>query len=130
MSRRAEEFRELAQASRVRLLAEVQRTPGLVLRELAERAGLQENTVRDHLIVLEHSGLVARRTVHTGTWPPQATYHPVAASGTNPEAERRIDRAAQHGDLMAGAATVIGNAPTPTRQDRPASGRESRASLD
>lgn len=101
MSRRVEEFRGLAQASRVRLLAEVQRTPGLLLRELAERTGLHENTVRDHLIVLEDGGLIARRTVHTGTrGRPPATYHPVTAPGTNREAERRIERAAQHGDLL------------------------------
>lgn len=101
MPRRTDDFRGLAQASRMRLLAEVQRHPGLLLRELAERTQLHENTVRDHLVVLEREGLVSRQTNHRGTrGRPPATYHPVADATTNPEAHKRMLRAQQHGDLL------------------------------
>jgi predicted ArsR family transcriptional regulator len=71
------------------------------LRELAERTGLHENTVRDHLVVLEAEGLVTRQTVRSGTrGRPPETYHPVRDTPRNPEAARRVDRAAQHGDLL------------------------------
>lgn len=101
MPRRTEDFRGLAQASRILLLAEVQSTPGLLLRELAERTGLHENTARDHLVVLENEGLVTRSAVHTGTrGRPPATYHPVSEPGANPEADDRVYRARMHGDLL------------------------------
>ncbi len=101
MPRRTDDFRGLAQASRMRLLAEVQREPGLLLRELAERTQLHENTVRDHLVVLEREGLVSRQTNHRGTrGRPPATYHPVADATTNPAAHKRMVRAQQHGDLL------------------------------
>lgn len=101
MPRRTDDFRGLAQTSRMQLMAEVQRTPGLLLRELAERTGLHENTVRDHLVVLEQEGLVTHRTTHPGTrGRPPATYHPVSESGANPEADDRVDRARLHGDLL------------------------------
>ncbi len=112
MPRRTEDFRGLAQASRILLLAEVQSTPGLLLRELAERTGLHENTVRDHLVVLEHEGLVTRHTTHPGTrGRPPATYHPVCEPGASPEADDRVDRARRHGDLLRRIA------PTSTRSD-------------
>ncbi len=101
MPRRTEDYRGLAQASRLRLLDEVQRQPGLLLRELAERTALHENTVRDHLVVLEQEGLVCRRTEHPGTrGRPPATYHPVDDPRSNPAAERRVERAREHGDLL------------------------------
>jgi DNA-binding IclR family transcriptional regulator len=62
MARRTEDFRGLTQPSRLRLMAEIQAQPGLLLRELAERTGLHENTVRDHLVVLEAEGLLTRQT--------------------------------------------------------------------
>lgn len=101
MPRRTEDFRGLAQASRIRLLNEVQHHPGLLLRELAERTDLHENTVRDHLTVLENEGLISRRTDHRGTrGRPPSTYHPVADVSHNPAAERRVERARAHGDLL------------------------------
>lgn len=101
MPRRTEDFRGLAQASRIRLLNEVQRHPGLLLRELAELTELHENTVRDHLIVLENEGLISRRTDRRGTrGRPPSTYHPVADVRRNPAAERRVERAREHGDLL------------------------------
>jgi len=101
MARRTEDFRGLTQPSRLRLLAEVQAEPGLLLRELAARLGLHENTVRDHLLVLEAEGLITRQTVHAGRrGRPPETYHPVRDAGHNAEAARRVQTAAQHGDLL------------------------------
>lgn len=101
MARRTEDFRGLTQPSRLRLLAEIQGEPGLLLRELAERTGLHENTVRDHLVVLEAEGLITRQTRHAGTrGRPPETYHPVREAHRNPAAARRVDQAARHGDLL------------------------------
>lgn len=101
MARRVEHYRGLTQPSRLRLLGAIQSEPGLLLRELATRTGLHENTVRDHLDVLEEEGLVTRETRHSGGRgrPPQ-TYHPVREAHRNVEAERRVDDAARHGDLL------------------------------
>lgn len=101
MPRRTDEYRGLTHASRIRLLAEVHREPGLMLRDLAERTGLHENTVRDHLAVLEREGLITRSTSHRGTrGRPPATYHPVADATANPAAQERIVRAKERGDLL------------------------------
>jgi predicted ArsR family transcriptional regulator len=101
MARRTEDFRGLTQPSRLRLMAEIQAQPGLLLRELAERTGLHENTVRDHLVVLEAEGLLTRQTRHAGTrGRPPESYHPVKRAESNAEAARRVQRAAQHGDLL------------------------------
>jgi len=101
MARRTADFRGLTQPSRLRLLAEVQAEPGLLLRELAERTGLHENTVRDHLVVLESEGLVTRQTQHVGRrGRPPETYHPVRERDRNPEAARRVEQAIRHGELL------------------------------
>lgn len=101
MARRTEDFRGLTQPSRLRLMAEIQAKPGLLLRELAERTGLHENTVRDHLVVLEAEGLLTRQTRHAGTrGRPPESYHPVDRAESNVEAVRRVQQAAQHGDLL------------------------------
>lgn len=101
MARRTEDFRGLTQPSRLRLLAEIQAAPGLLLRELAERTGLHENTVRDHLVVLEAEGLVTHRTRHRGTrGRPPESYFPVRGADANPEAARRVEQATRHGDLL------------------------------
>jgi predicted ArsR family transcriptional regulator len=101
MARRTDDFRGLTQPSRLRLLAEIQSEPGLLLRELAERTGLHENTVRDHLVVLESEGLVTRQTRHAGRrGRPPETYHPVREAHRNAEAARRVEQAARHGDLL------------------------------
>jgi predicted ArsR family transcriptional regulator len=101
MARRTEDFRGLTQPSRLRLLAEIQAEPGLLLRELAERTGLHENTVRDHLVVLEAEGLVTHQTRHVGTrGRPPESYHPVRRPESNAEATRRVEQATRHGDLL------------------------------
>jgi len=101
MARRTEDFRGLTQPSRLRLLAEIQAEPGLLLRELAARTGLHENTVRDHLVVLESEGLVTRQTRHVGTrGRPPESYHPVRQADCNPAAARRVEQAARNGDLL------------------------------
>lgn len=101
MPRRTEDFRGLTQPSRLRLLAAIQREPGLLLSELAVLTGLHENTVRDHLVVLEDEGLITRQTRHQGTrGRPPSTYHPVRDAEENREAERRVDRATRNGDLV------------------------------
>jgi predicted ArsR family transcriptional regulator len=101
MARRTEDFRGLTQPSRLRLLAEIQAEPGVLLRELAERTGLHENTVRDHLLVLEAEGLVTHHTRHVGTrGRPPESYHPVRRPESNAEAARRVEQAMRHGDLL------------------------------
>ncbi len=101
MARRTEDFRGLTQPSRLRLLAEIQAEPGLLLRELAERTGLHENTVRDHLVVLESEGLIMRQTLHSGRrGRPPESYHPVRSTDGNTEAARRVEQATRHGDLL------------------------------
>jgi predicted ArsR family transcriptional regulator len=101
MARRTDDFRGLTQPSRLRLLAEIQAAPGLLLRELAERTGLHENTVRDHLVVLEAEGLVTHRARHRGTrGRPPESYFPVRRADANPEAARRVEQATRHGDLL------------------------------
>ena len=114
MARRTEDFRGLTQPSRMRLLAAVQEQPGLLLRELSERTGLHENTVRDHLLVLENEGLVARQTLRSGTrGRPPETYHPVREPHNNAEADRRIDQAVRNGELLRRMGRVPANETLP-----------------
>ncbi|NYE19363.1 helix-turn-helix domain-containing protein [Microbacterium immunditiarum] len=101
MPRRVDDYRGLAQASRIRLLDAIQSQPGILLSELASRTGLHENTVRDHVRVLEDRGLIVSRATPQGTrGRPPLGFHPVRDASANPVARSRIERAAEHGDLL------------------------------
>ncbi|MEZ3160518.1 helix-turn-helix domain-containing protein [Microbacterium sp. BWT-B31] len=101
MSRRIDEFRGLAQASRIRLLDAIQSRPGIVLSELAAHTGLHENTIRDHVRVLEDEGLIVSRPAPRGTrGRPPASFHPVTDADANPAARSRIVAARERGDLL------------------------------
>lgn len=101
MPRRRTDFRGLAESSRVRLLRQVQASPGSTVQLLAERTGLHVNTVRDHLRALEAEGLVAAEACPTGgRGRPPITYRAVVDPDANPVARRRIARATEHGDAL------------------------------
>lgn len=101
MPRRIEDYRGLAQLSRVKLLHAVQKTPGRRLQELANEAGIHINTAREHLRVLEDEGLVTSRPVATGArGRPPAAFHPVDRPTANPHADRRVTEATAQGDLL------------------------------
>lgn len=101
MPRRADAFRGLAHASRLRVMDAVLASPGVGLAELAERTGLHENTLRDHVRVLEAEGLILASTAHRGTrGRPPTVYHPVRGEHRSAVAERRIEAAKRHGDLL------------------------------
>ncbi|MEU1971036.1 helix-turn-helix domain-containing protein [Microbacterium sp. NPDC019599] len=99
MPRRTDAYRGLAQPSRLSVMHELLARPGQSLAELAEATGLHENTLRDHLRVLETEGFVVRVTEHRGTrGRPRDLFEP--AGPENPIAAKRIEDAKRHGDLM------------------------------
>ena len=99
MPRRTDAYRGLAQPSRLRVMYELLERPGQALAELAEATGLHENTLRDHLRVLEAEGYAVRVTEHRGTrGRPRDLFHP--AGPDNPVAAKRIEEAKRHGDFM------------------------------
>ena len=101
MPRHVDDYRGLAHASRIRLLDAIQSQPGILLSELASRTGLHENTVRDHVRVLEDRGLIVSRPAPQGTrGRPPLSFHPVRDPNANPVARSRIERATEHGDLL------------------------------
>lgn len=101
MPRRVEDYRGLAQTSRVKLLHEIQRVPGQKLDELAAAVGLHINTARDHLKVLEDEGLVASRPITTGCrGRPPVVFESVQAAGVNPRADSRAADSQAKGDLL------------------------------
>ena len=67
MPRRVNDFRGLAEVSRVLLLGAVQNHPGSRLKELADEAGLHINTACDHLRVLVDEGFVYLQSESTGS---------------------------------------------------------------
>lgn len=101
MPRRTTDFRGLADPSRIRLLGVVQETPGSTVKMLAEATGLHVNTVREHLQVLVAEGLVAAEPVATGTrGRPPTAYRAVDDIRLNAVAQRRVERAREHGDIL------------------------------
>lgn len=101
MARRVDSFRGLAQASRLRVLGVVLEEPGLALTDIAERTGLHENTLRDHVRVLEDQGFLDSELEHRGTrGRPRRLYRVVSPETSHPLAQRRIEIAKQHGDLL------------------------------
>lgn len=101
MPRRVNDFRGLAEVSRVLLLGAVQNRPGSRLKELADEVGLHVNTTRDHLKVLIDEGFIYLQPESTGGRgrPPMA-YHPVGDPETNTAAAERIARAREHHDVL------------------------------
>lgn len=71
--------RALADASRVAILEELQRSAPLDASQLAERLGLHHNTVRSHLEILANAGLVAGEAdKREGPGRPRVVYRAVA----------------------------------------------------
>ena len=99
MPRRTDAYRGLAQSSRLRVMYELLERPGQALAELSQATGLHENTLRDHLRVLEAEGYVVRVTEHRGTrGRPRDLFEP--AGPDNPVAAKRIEDAKRNGDFM------------------------------
>jgi predicted ArsR family transcriptional regulator len=99
MPRRTDAYRGLAQPSRLRVMYELLERPRRPLAELAQATGLHENTLRDHLRVLEAEGYVVRVTEHRGTrGRPRVLFEP--SGPDNPVAAKRIEDAKRHGDFM------------------------------
>lgn len=85
----------------MRLLRAIQRTPGILLTELAETAGLHVNTTREHLRVLEDEGLIRSEPRPTGErGRPPIAFHPVRDTEGSPVAARRVAAATASGDAM------------------------------
>ncbi|MFH8249176.1 helix-turn-helix domain-containing protein [Microbacterium sp. B2969] len=101
MPRRVDDYRGLAQPSRLHVMHELLESPGQSLAQLAAATGLHENTLRDHLRVLEAEGFVVRVAEHRGTrGRPRDIFEPARAGQENPVADKRIEDAKRHGDLM------------------------------
>ncbi len=54
--------------ARTKILAALERNPGLTVAQLAELTGLSRSSVRLHLSSLEKEGIVARRGKRPYTW--------------------------------------------------------------
>lgn len=112
MPRRMHAHRGLAQPSRLQVVGLVMQQPGISLSELSEQTGLHTNTLRDHVRVLTEEGLIRSETEHRATrGRPRALYYPVDSATVNEAAQRRVDDAKRHGDLL--RRVVPGIAPDP-----------------
>ena len=101
MTRRVAAYRGLSQPSRLRIMHELLVSPGQSLADLASVTELHENTLRDHLRVLEAEGFVVRRTEHKGTrGRPRDIFDPSGPETPSPVTARRVEEAKRHGDLM------------------------------
>lgn len=101
MARRTTAYRGLAQASRLRVLDAVMTHPGAPLSTLVEETGLHENTLRDHLRILESEGFVRSERDHRGTrGRPRAVYRATTPDDVDAVAEERIAAAATRGELL------------------------------
>lgn len=101
MPRRMHAHRGLAQPSRLQVVALVMEQPGLSLADLSAQTGLHANTLRDHVRVLTEEGLIRSEVEHRATrGRPRALFYPVDATTVNEAAQRRVDDAKRHGDLL------------------------------
>ncbi len=101
MPRPMHAHRGLAHASRLQVVHHVMDNPGISLAELSEKTGLHANTLRDHVRVLVDEGIIRSETEHRPTrGRPRAIYYPVDAATENAAAQKRIDDAKRHGDLL------------------------------
>ncbi len=107
--RPAHAYRSLSQPARLRLLHEIQRHPGVLARDLADRLSVPINTVRDHLAVLVAEGLIVGEPQHRATrGRPSIAYRPIVDGAENATAARRIVDAERRGALLR---ATIGEAP-------------------
>lgn len=75
--------------------------PGISLAELSEKTGLHANTLRDHVRVLTSEGIIRSEVEHRAMrGRPRALYYPMDAATENEAAQRRIEQAKKHGDLL------------------------------
>jgi predicted ArsR family transcriptional regulator len=101
MPRRVNDYRGLAEVSRLLLLGAVQNHPGTRLKELADEVGLHINTARDHLNVLIDEGFVYLQPDLTGErGRPPMVYHSVDDPEANRVAAERIARAREHHEVL------------------------------
>lgn len=101
MPRRIDAYRGLAQSSRLQVMHEILERPGQSLIELSTATGLHENTLRDHVRVLETEGFIVRRTVHRPSrGRPPVVFDPVGVDHPSAVAVERIEQAKRHGDLL------------------------------
>jgi predicted ArsR family transcriptional regulator len=118
--RRVEDFRGLTQPNRLRLLRAIHSSPGRDAHALAAECALPLNTVRDHLSVLEHEGLIRGEAMKTGTrGRPPIGFHPVRDAAASEVAGKRVAGAQARGTLLravtdAGAAGPTDPALDPT----------------
>lgn len=75
--------------------------PAIGFADLSRATGLHENTLRDHLRVLETEGFIRSELEHTGgRGRPRSLFSPVRGDDPSDEAERRIAEAKRQGDLL------------------------------
>ena len=118
MPRRAHAYRSISQPTRLRLLHEVQRRPGLLAQDLAARLSAPLTTVRDHLAVLAAEGLIVGEPQHRGTrGRPAIAYRPVVTREESPRAAKRIADAERRGALLR---ATIGEPPRSAADDEAA----------
>ncbi|UGS28374.1 helix-turn-helix domain-containing protein [Microbacterium resistens] len=109
MPRPAHAYRSISQPARLRLLHEIQRHPGVLARDLADRLSTPINTVRDHLAVLVREGLIVGEPQHRATrGRPAIAYRTVVDHTESIPAARRITDAERRGALLR---ATIGGAP-------------------
>ncbi|MBL0885494.1 winged helix-turn-helix domain-containing protein [Myceligenerans indicum] len=100
MPRRAKRYRGLAQASRLKVLDIVMARPGIGFAELADLTGLHQNTLRDHVRVLESTGLLRSRSEHRGTrGRPRTVLTAVRGDEPDEAADQSVLDAMRYGDL-------------------------------
>lgn len=93
--------RGLGHPSRLQVAGLVMAQPGISLAGLSEQLGLHANTLRDHVRVLEAEGIIRSEVEHRASrGRPRALYFPVDAGTVSDAAQRRIDDARRHGDLL------------------------------
>lgn len=101
MPRPTHAYRGLAQPSRLQVAALVMEQPGISLVELSEKTGLHANTLRDHVRVLTSEGIIRSEVEHRAMrGRPRALFYPMDAGVENEAAQRRIEQAKKHGDLL------------------------------
>jgi len=85
----------------MRVLHALYETPGVGLAELSEQTGLHENTLRDHVRILEDEGFVRSEMEHNHhRGRPRKLFWPVRGDVPHEGAQRRVDDAIERGDLL------------------------------
>lgn len=101
MPRAIDAYRGLAQPSRLRVLDVILTNPGIGLTELSDQTGLHQNTLRDHVRILEDEGFIRSETERTGRrGRPRRLFHAVRPADRNEVADRRLRDALRQGELM------------------------------